>query len=200
LIEHLLDQSPALAEVQASRQAAKSMTAAAKKSRWPDLKLGAGYGFRQEGKSGQERPNFVTVTAGVTLPLFMGAKQNRAVEENLATERSLEAAVESVKLRLTWKLADLLDEDRRHAEQIGLYAGEILPLASAALESSSSAYASGSIDVEAVLAAEKALIDAQLRLLDHRRQRADVRASIAGMLGGDGLLPSDMDLHKENKR
>ncbi|MBZ0263585.1 TolC family protein [bacterium] len=199
IVETMNTQNPELVKVRASRESANSMIEFAKKSKLPDLKLGAGYGFRQDGINGQERPDFFTVTAGVTLPIFAGSKQNMAVQEAVAQERSVKSSEESVKLRLIWKLADLLDEDRRHEEQLILYAEEILPLAKAALKSTTSAYASGSIDVEAFLGAEKALIDSQLRQLQHRRQRADVRVTIVEMIGGRGLLPSDDSILKENK-
>lgn len=161
----------------------------AKKSWVPDLKLGAGYGFRQNADNGMERPDFFTVTAGMSVPLFGERKQGRAVQEMQAMERAVHSKLRSVELGLQFQLDKLLDEDQRLDKQIMLYQDGIEPQAEATLAASTFSYSVGKADFEALLMAETALYNARLERLARIRDRIKVRISIAALIGDEILNP-----------
>jgi outer membrane protein TolC len=55
----------------------------AKRDRFPDFRLGVGYGFRDgfDPLRGQDRTDLVSVMLSVNIPLYSGSKQGKAVEQ-----------------------------------------------------------------------------------------------------------------------
>ncbi len=160
---------------------------------WPELKLSAGYGFRQDADNGTERPDFFSITAGISLPVFAAKKQNRRVEEARASLKGAEYNLNSVELRLLKDLSILVDEDHRLEKQIDLYGKWIIPQAEAAFSSAMAAYTVGKVDIEALLAAEKTLLKAKLQRLAYLRDRAKVRAALAELSGFDVTSENQLD-------
>lgn len=163
----------------------------------PEMMLGAGYGFRQDADNGMARTDFITVTAGVTLPIFGGSKQGMAVEESIAERRSAEQNLRASILDVNRRFDSLLDEDQRHADQIQLYDEGVLPQAASALSSTLSDYSVGRVGVEALISSERELINARLQRLMHLRDRAKVRASLASLVYQNAGETNDSQ-YKEN--
>lgn len=129
--------SPALALVTADQQRATSEARLQQQKVFPDLTLAAGYGMRQDAPGGASRPDFLTLSAGISLPLFDGRSQSvRAQAAEMRAQRSA-ADVRGRELELLERLESLIDEDARHGQQRDLYTGGIVPLAEATLKSSS---------------------------------------------------------------
>ena len=188
LSQRLFEDNPAWQRMRAELAASKSRVDLAKSSWWPDLKLGAAYGYRQDADNGMERPDFFTATAAVSIPLYGKRKQGAAVQEKRAMQRATAAKQRSLELDLRLKLEKLLDEDNRLEEQIRLYREGVEPQAEATLTASTASYSVGKADFEALLMAETALYNAQLERLARVRDRLQVRASLAALIGGDNLI------------
>ncbi|HEX04647.1 MAG TPA: TolC family protein, partial [Bacteroidetes bacterium] len=138
----------------------------------PELMLSGGYGFRQDADNGMSRADFVTISAGMTLPIFGGSKQSMKVQEAVAEKRSAQHTLRQAQLDVGRKVESLLDEDLRHSEQIQLYNEGVLPQAGAALSSTLSDYSVGRVGVEALVSSERDLINYRLQRLMHLRDRA----------------------------
>ncbi|RLL51531.1 TolC family protein [Mariprofundus sp. EBB-1] len=67
-------------------QAADSMLALAQKNYYPDFNIGAAYGFRQgiNPASRKSRPDFASIMLTMTVPLYSGSKQDKAVDQRMA--------------------------------------------------------------------------------------------------------------------
>jgi len=67
-------------------QAAGSMVELAEKDYYPDFNIGAAYGFRQgiNPASKKTRPDFTTIMLTMSVPLYSGTKQDRAVDQRMA--------------------------------------------------------------------------------------------------------------------
>ncbi len=180
--------NPKYLRMKSELSASETRSELAKRAWVPDLKLGAGYGFRQDADNGMERPDFFTITAGVSVPVFRNRKQTEAEQEMLAMERAVHAKLRSVELNLKFQLDKLLDEDQRLSEQILLYLDGIEPQAEATFAASTSSYSVGKSDFEALLMAQTALYNARLERLARIRDRIKVRVSIAALIGG-GAFP-----------
>lgn len=194
LSEDLFESNPAYLRMKSELNVSKSQSELTKRGWVPDLKLGVGYGFRQDADSGMERPNFLTINAGMSVPVFWYRKQDEAVQEMLAMERAILAKLRSVELELRFKLDKLLDEDQRLAEQILLYKDGVEPQAEATLIASTSSYSVGKADFEALLMAETALYNARLERLARVRDRLKVRVSIAALVGGNTLYKEMIEI------
>ena len=188
LSENMMALNPSYLRMKSELNASESKSELARRAWYPDLKLGAGYGFRQAADNGMERPDFFTITAGVSVPVFGSRKQGEAIQEMLAMERAIQAKLRSLELNLQFQLDKLLDEDQRLAEQILLYLDGIEPQAEATFAASTSSYSVGKADFEALLMAETALYNARLQRLARIRDRLKVRVSIAALMGGGEFL------------
>lgn len=186
-LQAVLEQNPKLAASKLTVKAMNEKERTVRAMRIPDLKLSAGYGIRQNASNGTQRPDYLTLTAGVSIPLFAGSKQNRAIDESRANQRAANQALKNEELNVRFELATLLDEDNRLAHQIDLYRQGVVPQASATLEAATSSYAVGKVDVEAMLSAETALINARLELYARLRDRAKTRAALAALAGSPEL-------------
>lgn len=191
LLSQAVDRNPQLASAEIHWEISQSKVKLAKRLWWPELRLGVGYGYRQDAENGMERPDFFSATAGVTLPVFGFRKQSPAVQESYALQRQTEARMRMEELQLKLKIETLMDEDERLAEQIKRYQTDIIPDSKTALDASISSYSAGKTDVEAVIAAQSALIQVILEEQSRITERLKLRASLAALIG-------DYDLKKDN--
>jgi len=83
---------PMLLAMDARVQAADSMVALAEKDYYPDFNIGAGYGFRQgiNPVNRQTRPDFASIMLTMSLPLYTGTKQDRAVDQRMAEKAQVQ--------------------------------------------------------------------------------------------------------------
>jgi len=67
-------------------EAADAILALAEKDYYPDFNVGAGYGFRQgtNPASRKSRPDFASIMLTMTVPLYSGSKQDKAVDQRMA--------------------------------------------------------------------------------------------------------------------
>jgi len=83
---------PMLLAMDARVQAADSMVALAEKDYYPDFNVGAGYGFRQgiNPANRQSRPDFASIMLTMSVPLYTGTKQDRAVDQRMAEKAQVQ--------------------------------------------------------------------------------------------------------------
>lgn len=184
----LLDSNPSLATAREKAGKAEAEHNLAKQLRVPDLRLTAGYGYRQDADNGIDRPDFFSLTAGIELPVFSSSKQSRAVLEKKAMVQSANASLKKVELDLKLKLSTLIDQDKRLEEQIELYRQGIIPQTVASLNSLKSSYVVGKVEMEALLSTEASLQNYRLSLLKRIQERAVTRAAISALIGGEELI------------
>ncbi len=187
LRERLATENPLIGLRDAELEMAKGGVLLARSSWWPDVRLTAGYGKRRDADDGTTRADFVTITGGITLPVFGAKKQGPAVQEAKAMERRTEAARRDAEIRLRLEFETMSDEDARLEKQIVLYRDGVVPQAEATLAAATAEYSVGKVDIEALLTAETALHNARLGRFARVRDRAKVRASIAALTGWQGL-------------
>ncbi len=61
--------------------AAKKRLDLAKKDYYPDFKVGAYYGGRDNNLAGRERADFLSMRLSMTVPLYFSSKQDKAVNQ-----------------------------------------------------------------------------------------------------------------------
>ena len=147
MVEDAEKRSPELAQAKLSVVAAERRVDVAKKDRFPDFLVSAGVMPR-----GSLEPMWLA-TVGITLPIFSGSKQSRAVAENMnrleSETQGEESTAQVVRLRAQERqtlLTALLDTAR-------LYAGGLLLQSDATVQSTMAQYQVGKVTFASVLEA-----------------------------------------------
>jgi outer membrane protein TolC len=177
--------SPELLALDSRIEKAERLRSLARRGYFPDLTLGVDYIVTGEAvmpvdESGKDP---LAVSASVSIPLWFGKHAAGVSEqtEQVISARDMRRHRENeIAARLEMVLFEIGDAARR----VSLYEGEIVPSAEQSLASARSAYGSGAVGFETVVAAEQALLEFELALA-----RAHVDAVVAAsrfeqLLGG----------------
>jgi len=166
--------------------AADERLALAERDKFPDFRLGVGYGFRQgeDPLRGGDRSDFASVMLSVSVPLYFGSKQSKAIEQR-SSERakwsySLSSALRSIEADVTRNLANY--EAAR--EQVQLLNTAIIPQARQTVSAMLSAYQVNEVDFLNVINGQLTLYNAQI---DYWEALSDAKRSLAGVAAAVGL-------------
>lgn len=136
----------------------------ARRDRYPDFRLGASYGFRQgDNPNGSARPDFASLMLGVTLPLYAGRKQERAIDQRSGEFLQKQYALQDEIARLRGDISAASADYRRAAEQVELYRSGIIPQARQSVASMLAGYQVNKVDF-------LNLVRAQITLYDYETQ------------------------------
>jgi outer membrane protein TolC len=138
---------PMLDRLRRRLDAADTRVALARRDRLPDFTLGAAYGFRDgENADGSARDDFASVTLSMSVPLYAGRKQNRAVDqrnsERLQQRYELQQEIDRVRSAVATALSDY--EQAR--EQARLFEAGIIPQARQTVASMRAGYQVDKVD------------------------------------------------------
>ncbi len=184
LYTHAEASRPLLKQRRQEIEAARTRRDFARRDRYPDFKLGAAYGFRQgENPDGSSRPDLATFRLGVSLPLYAGRKQDKAVDQRtselLQKQYALQDAFSKVKAEITAALADY----QRANEQVKLFETGIIPQARQSVASMLSGYQVNKVDF-------LNLVRAQITLYNYETQYwrafSDARQALASLTAAVG--------------
>jgi outer membrane protein TolC len=138
---------PLLEQKRQEVEAARTRRDFARRDRYPDFKLGAAYGFRDgDNPDGSSRADFATLRLAMSLPLYAGRKQDKALEQRssefLKKQYALQDEVGKVQAEISSALADY----RRASEQVKLFKTGIIPQARQSVASMFSGYQVNKVD------------------------------------------------------
>jgi cobalt-zinc-cadmium efflux system outer membrane protein len=138
---------PLLAQRRQEVEAARTRRDYARRDRYPDFSLGAAYGFRDgQNPDGSSRPDFASLRLGMSLPLYAGRKQDKAVDQRtselLQKQYALQDEWNTVRAEITAALADY---ERANA-QVVLFKTGIIPQARQTVASMLSGYQVNKVD------------------------------------------------------
>ncbi len=122
---------PMLLAMDARVQAAGSMVALAEKDYYPDFNIGAGYGFRQgiNPASRRTRPDFASIMLTMSVPLYSGTKQDKAVDQRMAEKATAQFSREDAANRVDADIDAAASDLRIAHNQVVLFEKGILPQA-----------------------------------------------------------------------
>ena len=170
-------------------EAARRNLDLAEKDRYPDLKLGVGYGFRQgfDSLRGTDRSDFLTVMLSINVPIFSGSKQSKAVEQ-----RSHEVSRQKFILNDTLRKveatvsASLADYDAAR-DQVVLLETAIIPQAQQTVSSMLAAYQVNEVDFLNVINIQITLYNAQIDYWESLSKAKQALARLASAIGTEAL-------------
>ena len=179
LMERARGGSPALAASGAEVDAARTRSALAEKTGYPDLTVGAGPLIQTN-----NRPPGVAATVGLNIPLPWGkegSEQQAATAQLGAAQQRYEAAL----LDIQSALGEARERLKAARRADALVARKALPEARAALKSITTDYAQGRGDLATALDAQHRAHDLELKLLQLELDEQTALAAIERLIGGE---------------
>ena len=155
-----LDRHPELREAHFEIETARNSLALAQEMVWPDWRIEAMYGWRQE------YDEMVTVQLGIDLPVFRGRRQNRetgAAQAELAAHEATHAGharelgAMAAAAHAAWSAS---------RERLARYDTVIVPRSAARAEAALAAYRSGKAELMDVIGARRGAVEASLMRLE----------------------------------
>ena len=181
---------PLLKQRRQEIDAARTRRDFARRDRYPDFKLGAAYGFRQgENPNGSSRPDLASFRLGMSVPLYAGSKQKKAVDQRnselLQKQYALQDEFGRVKAEITAALADY----QRANEQVKLFKTGIIPQARQSVASMLSGYQVNKVDFLNLVRAQVTLYNYETQywkaFSDARRALASLTAAVGEEVVGE---------------
>ena len=161
----------------------------ARKDRFPDFKLGVGYGFRQgyDPLRSTGRSDLLTVMLSINVPLYSGSKQSKAVEQR-ALEVShqtfvMQNALRDVQSAVSVNLSDYLAA----RDQVLLLNTAIIPQAQQTVSSMLAGYQVNQVDFLNLINTQITLYNAQISYWESLSTAKQALAKLAAAIGVEAL-------------
>jgi outer membrane protein TolC len=196
LITGAVDTRPLLVAGKDEIRAADEARQLAGREVWPDLQLGAIYGWRTMPQGGTD--HMISLMLGFSIPIWKGSRQNQMKMEadamRVAAESDLAAQIADTRGQLASAYAEL-----RQARQLQeLYRTTLLPQVRATVEASQSAYRVGDVNLMTLLDSEMTLNRYEQELFQLQASEGKSWAELE-MLVGRPLLESTATLKSEGE-
>ncbi|MDH5477641.1 MAG: TolC family protein [Nitrospinota bacterium] len=178
--------SPMLLMARARVKKAEASLEAARASTAPMWMFSATYGQRDD-KQDMARPDFISVTAGFTIPLYKSRKQEMVIAgASVAVTGQADAARDTAR-EVQARIASAVTSLEQEARLIDLYQTGLIPQATLALESAMSSYQLDKADFLTLLSNQINLLDMQMELESARMRKANLYAKLDAQIGTDGV-------------
>jgi outer membrane protein TolC len=162
-----VDLQPELRLARAQTTIAETESAIARAAKTPDWSAEVAYAYR-----GAPYANMVSVMFTIDLPWSQGTRQDREHAAKLREEDAARAMLEDTQRMRAAEVQSMLTEWESARVQAQRIESELLPLASQRREAAQAAYRGGTGTLAAVLDARRALLDAELSLIQQQQAAA----------------------------
>ncbi|MDX8386108.1 MAG: TolC family protein [Gallionella sp.] len=147
LIELANESRPRLIARRKILEAARARTQLAEKDYYPDMRMGAAYGFRSGNNlNGSGRADLASITFNVKLPIFSGSRQDKAVDQRQAEALKEEYDLQDALLQVTAEIEKGVAEYQAAREQASLFKSGIIPQAGQTASAMLAAYQVNKVD------------------------------------------------------
>jgi len=189
LLQTAVAARPQLAAEQALVDAARSRLDLANKNLRPDFRVGMAYGFRDgiNPATGESRPDFFSLSFGMTVPLYSESKQRSAVEQRTFEVSQREHAVRDVLRGVESAVSRLRFEYTSASSQVELGRGAIIPQAQQTVASMLAAYQTNQVDFLNVVSTQINLFSAQINYWEALSNAKSALARLAAAVGEEAL-------------
>jgi outer membrane protein TolC len=189
LLQTAVAARPRLAAEHALVDAARARLDLANKNLRPDFRVGMAYGFRDgiNPTTGESRPDFLSLSFGVTVPLYSGSKQRSAVEQRTFEVSQREHAVRDVLRGVEAAVSRLSFEYASASSRVELGRGAIIPQAQQTVASMLAAYQTNQVDFLNVVSTQINLYNAQINYWEALSNAKSALAALAAAVGEEAL-------------
>ena len=189
-----LDELLAQAEARPQLQALKALIAKqeksvdlAKKEFFPDMTVGASYGFRDTlaPPLNQKQADMFTGRVMFNLPIWQGSKIKPKIREELAKQDAAKEAHQSATNQLAAAIKDRHAKLQRLAKQITLFDQGIIPQARQAAASTLSGYQVGTLPCSQLHQSQIAVYSAEMQLEEYLKDFEENWAELEWLVGAE---------------
>ncbi len=160
LQQRATERHPTLTAQRERLDAARSRIDLAKKDYSPDFTLGTAYGLRSgSNPDGSSRADFGSVMFSMSLPLYTGSKQDRAVDQRNAEWLQQKYWLQAQHNQIALDVQQAMTDYRRAGEQALLFKDEIIPQARQTVDAMLAGYQVGNIDFLNLIRSQTILYD-----------------------------------------
>jgi outer membrane protein TolC len=161
----------------------------AQRDRYPDFRLGVGYGFRDgfDPLRGKDRTDLVSVMLSVNIPLYSGSKQSKAVEQRSFEVSRQKYALSDALRRVESAVAQSFAEYQAAREQVMLLETAIIPQAQQTVASMLAGYQVNQVDFLNVVNTQITLYNAQIHYWESLSRAKQSLARLASAVGEEAL-------------
>lgn len=175
---------PLLKQKRHEVEAARSRRDFSRRDRYPDFKLGAAYGFRDgENPDGSSRADFASVRIGMSVPLYAGRKQDKAVDQRTSELLQKKYSLQDEWGRVQAEIESARADYERASEQVQLFKTGIIPQARQSVASMLSGYQVNKVDFLNLVQAQITLYDYETRYWKSLSEANQALADLAAAVG-----------------
>ena len=170
-------------------EAAQADLEFARRDRYPDFKLGVGYGFRDgfDPSRGKDRSDLVSVMLSVNIPLYSGSKQSKAVEQRSHEVSRQKFVLDDTLRRVEAGVARGFAEYHAARSQVALLETAIIPQAQQTVSSMLAGYQVNQVDFLNVVNTQITLYNAQINYWESLSRAKQALARLASAVGEEAL-------------
>jgi outer membrane protein TolC len=176
-----------LAATRKKIDAAQSRLDLAKQSYYPDFKVGAYYGGRNNTLSGQERPDFLSMRLSMTVPLYFSSKQDKAVAQRRQELIQRKYALQDEWNRVREDISKAVSDFRRSKNQTVLFNSGIIPQARQTVASMLSGYQVDKVDFLNLVRSQITLYNYEIQYWKVLTQANQALAQLTAMIGKEEI-------------
>ncbi len=188
LVTRAMTISPLLAIRERQVEAAKLRVALAKKDYYPDFNLGAAYGLRNgNNPNGSARDDFASIMLSMSLPIYAGTKQDRAVDQRNSERLRQRYALEDERNQVAAAIGLALSDYRRGEEKVMLFKTGIIPQASQTVASMLAGYQVNKVDFLNVVRSQITLYNYQILYWKAFGEANQALARLAAAVGEENI-------------
>lgn len=180
------ENNPTIAYLKIRAQRADNAAKLARRERYPNFSVNLAYGQRDNGAMNGgtvRRPDFLSATVGIELPLYAGRKQIPMAESAENMSASAKKMLADKTLAIHAEIRDKVAAIRRADEVEELYRTGILPQARTAVQSALASYRVSKADFLTLLTSQQNLLTQELDYCEVRINREIDIAYLALLVG-----------------
>ncbi len=187
LVERALENRPLLAVEKEALAAAEAQVELARKSYFPEFRLGVAYGLRGGNNiDGSDRADLASIRFSMSLPLYAASRQERAVDQRNAERMASRHRYHDRRNAVAAEVSQALSDYRRAVEQVVLFRDTIIPQARQTVDAMMAGYQVGKVDFLNLVRSQTTLLDYESdywRVFSRARQAlARLEAAVGGEL------------------
>lgn len=187
LLELAGGQRPLLVAARRRVDAARARRDLARKDFYPDFSLNAVYGVRsgRDPFRNRDRADFLTLGVSVSLPIYTGRKQARAVDQRDAELRRASLILQDALTGVQSEISGALARLRQARDQVLLLKDGIVPQARQTVDAMRAAYVVGKVDFLNLVTAQVTLNNYETRYWKVLSQAKQAEAALDAAVGRD---------------
>lgn len=179
---------PRLSAQQKRMHAARSRVELAKKDYAPDFQLGAIYGLRNgDNPDGSSRVDMGSILLSMNLPVYSGAKQDRAVDQRNAEWVQQKYQLQDQRNEVASQVQQAINDYQRAAEQVQLFRQQIIPQANQTVEAMLAGYQVGKVDFLSLLRSQTTLYNYETQYWKSLSAANQARARLISAVGEEKI-------------